>query len=1539
MSNNYRHVSSNDGQDWPVNVSCCKIPKYIKSIKEIYGFTLRIEEALRPGATAFRDSGNTKIAALWEVLFQQFLFLAESIKCSLERLVKELNGDIGIVDAVQFFIEPVIDAKKFSEDMEANYCKTSCTAYTFWIFIKEFGPNIKVIEVQKTFDEIIKYAIDYSKKISGGNPEVIKKILDKRFQYEDEDAVEEEGSDNKKKKFTDRKSELKDLQKHERWKLLGYKDVMAYVYDMVMHNHEIQTLRLNALIHNRSKTSNSPTDVNTLWSPFTTVCARPLGCVINQGIFMLDQMFIYDHRSGTYTVKFPMRKYVLKVPLSMVSVQNILNRKLPAYQLNSTYSISKVIPVLMDDFEAALQDSLEFKTMSRNAKKKEMVASSWNDQYSRYKAVMDYIQAGKEPENSGHSTNEDEGIYGSSGTDDEDLDHFRMTATNMAARGQLKSQDSGTDIDQVLKRMNQEQMERRKSAVLSSNKRAQGMVKLIEQAKKFGLGKLIEDTLHANQGRFTKLIESQVVNCTTLFADGTDTRDNKQDDFYEFISIYAILSAQYICGRKAIQKLAQRLSEGSTSAKEIKNHKEVLRKSLLLLKKHMLKEYMTKCMSPDAYGISPFEAAVLLFHQNSQPFNFKIVHTKFDKSLGLFENMECKNYAKYNTIMQFADLHRAVSLLFKYSVDPWRYVKGMHLNIVLYSPDGGAGKSEAMDKVMDSSIPGTFQTESYRSARSDASSEKNLNGVVTVLPEIPYSFIDDSDLKNETAQRTKNLITSGMATSARLTQDPVTGKFKREICTSEQQGSFFGNSNRNIGNLSGPVKSRFHLYPVYKNGTPFREIIQAMGAEHILKDDLINSKDDFVKENQFMQSMIFHVEKGIQVGFLDDVQTDIGWIFMIVLQRALKSKGISVPNVRVSHSIIILARQNCIRECIERNWLHRNAKYNGKPVNMDQFLDIDPMLFLTTSHIVGAIGECYDRIVNPMVDVVRKCIRQLFLEAEIGSRFKRTMKIQTKGVGNNKFEKRITRFNYNYMRFPLYTAGGINDFCKRIEVMSATLGGLIVPPETAFDIVMGWVQCKVKSPFYAVKGKSNGPYEQDENTANEIETDLANIIPDKSIKDGDYVMVELAGKSIHFLYHHFIKEDPEESISILKNAVVDILSCSQQIDGKFLFSNDSQFPFVREVIEIRQHSTKMISLPAMNLIKRELKVVLEETHSISMSGESEEESWSKYAEGLYKYKGDNAGVEECDVTALGWDLNSYSMKQRYKRLYLTQAPINGPYASFNLFSGLIKAKKDIKSMDSTKREALPLQDDLDYKENGSGYFMGEELENIMKGENIFDLEEMFRNLCKFYSILDTVDEEQGDEDFNREDYVVKDWVDMDQNICKKYHWEMLESPLNDPLVYKLVRHHPKIVNDFFNLKNEDLNIETDIYPKEVIDAYKEAKSKQWEVAEHADWSKKDKVKKYVEENKLYIDGYTRLYDADGDLKELVMDEDDPFQAVGQVYYKPKVAPKPVETAKNSIRNNIGQTRKREVFHEQDIAEIINEVARGKKKRKKVNFEI
>lgn len=1558
-NNNDTRPSYHEGQDWLLNRQNNILEDEIRDIKEIYGFTIRLPESLLPNATSFRDFDNTMVASLWQMAFQLFLFLGETVSKRLNKIVESMRGDMRNDNTVQFYIEAVLDKDKYYDDKVSTHSKTSASAYTFWMFIKSLDRDDLYFDIPKLWNGIVQQAISFTEKAQGENGKIavaLNNAIDEEMQEEDADPMEAEEEGNKKNKKRDKtknKVNIKDLGKHEMWKLIQNREQFAYIFDMLTHSEELQTLRLDELTHRPAAAVNNPSHPATLFNPAIAFYARPPTCIPNQSFFHIDQVFQkVSHRNGrvTYNVRFPMKKYTYKIPISMFTVKSIIERKIPLYQFNSKYSFSKMQPVTLDRLDSIVNDTYYVKTLREKGQVSNKGKSTWESQHEKYKKAIARIKRLDAPSlpldlppalvNSDGEESSDESDSGDMVTE-----LFKNNLMRMVLDNQLTQSDKAEEIiEQVLKRNEEVIKEREKYR--NANATA-ALNDIMKKAEMYGVGDVFAKALKARGGKINKLMNSQLVNCTTLWAEGTNTNDaTKEYDYYKYISIYAMLAHENETGRKAIASIEQRIKQGGAFGPKISNPTQVGRKLLILLKKHMMKEFMTKCMSTDAYGISPYEKAVLSWIKSENLFETiipKMVHTKFDRSLGIFSNLQCRLAMKLQTVLNIADLLREAMLVLTYKDDSTRLEHNLHMHVVLFSTEGGNGKSHITELPLLFSIEGTAKSEGFKSTKSDVT-DQNLNGAIIVLPEIQQSLLMDGDPKNEQARMFKDSLTSSITTGTRL-ERMTNGSYKPVSMRSENIRTLIGSTNVNMYALTGAVKSRIHCIYVEKTSNSLRGILEAKGAEKMSSQKLILERADFKQERCVRQALLTITERMIYTGILDPVTTGIGWIFMMVLKRYLMCRGINIDNVRKTEHFVSLARQNCIVEAFEKVWFHRGAIYNGKRLKFEeQFLEFDNKLFLTTEQIVAAIGLSYDQLINPSADIVRICIRELFKESEGEIRFKSTPSMEKVYSGKHLIELKINVPDYNFMRFHLLV-GGAKALYKKISDISNRLSGKSVSVETVEDVFHKWIGCRIDSPHYAYKGNFKFKGRRDENDEYIEERDLSEIkpIPNEALWKKRPI-IDVSPRNIYLCYHYFMSEDIKPQLTELKEAVLTILQSAHQLDGKYVFNNNMEFPFVMDILEARESNGELVSLPALNLVKREMNIVMKEAHFIASAKAKskhgspvlEDHDFQHIVDNLemgFKYA-DTCDENECDismseydVSAIGWDLNTYSLMQRNKQLKHTNKPINGDYSRFNLFSGLNKKFVQREDMDEEEVYALAFEEDKDYNREGGGYFMGEDLDNIMKAENLPDLEEVAKNITQYYQILDTIDystvnPKTGliiDDDFNPENYMVN--IEQEDGTQKRvYHWECLTGDLTKMENYKILKEHPKIINDLLDRRNSDLNIESNCYPKQMIEQYKESKRGQQDVINATNIYRKKDLISNMQQRKLHIDGYVTKKNEKGDIIDLDIDSTNPYRAIEVEFSKQKTTPVPPKLSTN-VQSQINLMKKN-VNYEQMIPNII-----------------
>lgn len=71
----------------------------------------------------------------------------------------------------------------------------------------------------------------------------------------------------------------------------------------------------------------------------------------------IDKYFTKEEGSDTYTLRFPLRKFVMKIPHSEISVVDLYNRMMPDYQETVYNQIVKMIPVIVKDESVMIDPS------------------------------------------------------------------------------------------------------------------------------------------------------------------------------------------------------------------------------------------------------------------------------------------------------------------------------------------------------------------------------------------------------------------------------------------------------------------------------------------------------------------------------------------------------------------------------------------------------------------------------------------------------------------------------------------------------------------------------------------------------------------------------------------------------------------------------------------------------------------------------------------------------------------------------------------------------------------------------------------------------------------------------------------------------------------------------------------------------------------------------------------------------------------------------------------------------------------------------
>lgn len=499
----------------------------------------------------------------------------------------------------------------------------------------------------------------------------------------------------------------------------------------------------------------------------------------------------------------------------------------------------------------------------------------------------------------------------------------------------------------------------------------------------------------------------------------------------KFVNCYTPIEAYSQLCEKSISTLIARLSS-KKSSNEIENNVKspivIATKLRRMQQTFGLKQFCETCRS-EFSDLSPY---IQLYYANGLK-KLKlyskaatISHKKKDPELSTMANYELMQYSAHlffgmNSIPKIRQLLEQ----FRHSVH-YSKLNEIRLNLILCSLEGATGKSYQLHQLKEYSIPGTVVFETYRSDKANAVMARDIGGSVVCMEEMDLSLLVEPKNSNnvkdtERPRQMKEIITSNELHFRVLKMDANgnrTSIVHSVICPTV----FFGASNHPLRDMMSPAAySRWQLCFTDLEGQGDADRVQQYKAyEDMSTNQQMSKKDDIILESQVLQLMMMELEKLIQCRIIEAPTLDAANLFMILFIKELKKSGIDMAKTRDVVRTILLARIKCMIDAIQSTFFFPGGKHYGKEIQPWHFLDLEPLLFVTTQHIVSAIGEQIDLFYDSYESQVLNFFRLEWA-------YRRTHKTDWTFLRSGDSHTKQIIYNYNYATWE-YTTKDFNEF-------------------------------------------------------------------------------------------------------------------------------------------------------------------------------------------------------------------------------------------------------------------------------------------------------------------------------------------------------------------------------------------------------------------------------------------------------------------------------------------------------------------------------
>ena len=1078
---------------------------------------------------------------------------------------------------------------------------------------------------------------------------------------------------------------------------------------------------------------------------------------------------------NTEILSFPCRKYVIKIPLSDINQVRICNKITPEHQKHDILYVNHMLPMIATEFITKQNEDKDVTRILSNMQnlmdKPDFFEKSYSDDETEDPMDLDLkrqeaLESKREIFGSDYDSDDDEQEQGIIEDDQED-DYLDGVARKRTKRDVLNNSAIVFGIEGV------EPEDLRNKNSLGGMANFQTAIDL------------------ANSGH------------SALYASVTSRAVAKGIRNQNFI-------AEYIIGNKLQEQLGI----------ELINKYLVARKLYIMNQNIIFEEH--KAWKREKSDASPAFTAIIDYTENTKLYeNFNVVHEKMDITLSSFSNLELRNIMAAEHVYFAGERHKEFNIVWKNCLDALElnYDK-IHSNTLLQSDFGGVGKSWLWHMVEHHwLIHGTVCSYNYQTLRSDTTDDRNQNGYVIIFDELEGAMMDKRGKDDKERSWKQKLSQNKVMVKAIIVDENFNRKVK--IYFNDAITIYLCSTNANLESMSGPMLERFHVLYFDIKRLPRRSLLELQAStEGLTAKEMILMKT-YDRKKHLIQALVLDVELLLAKKGLAKISNDVALIMLNYITRRLVALGYREPNPRMLKRVITSARLNCMLDAFEKLFFAKGAKYNGKGIKIDYMKDLDPLLYITSDHLIAAVGELIDFFIDPVEPIVKKAIKTMFGAENKRRNFK--MKVQvairndadsnsTKSVGGPRGLKNggldlFHDYDYNYMQFR------INSQKKKkrafMQQIYSTISSMMVSDKTIpfkpsmkeiSDILKIWKRTHVNSPNYVVNDKTQIPKPE---------------IPLLGPSTSSIQILEYDQHNVYISYHWIMCDDPrinvqyndddeQDQMDEVDPAVTAGVPLRKDPNGNIITKDANGNTIVKD-----NNGNTTITDPNGNIINKEktpeevLQKIIKEFFSkrhqhprkfiwvydeavpyirkiLEVEGNTDPDADMLIIplpnhiqkQELTIIQGQqedfiSAARSTSDQKVVDCDIDIFGANQRLLQIYRSdgtkQYKIDAEIITRNILR--------INNADSAANSYY--MDDDDYDENSEGYFLGDPVDNLFTDaksllENMTDEEKL-----AIYEELDEYDEEKikVDWDFNPEDYFIGV---ADNGVTKRYHWDYLE---------------------------------------------------------------------------------------------------------------------------------------------------------------------
>jgi hypothetical protein len=623
-----------------------------------------------------------------------------------------------------------------------------------------------------------------------------------------------------------------------------------------------------------------------------------------------------------------------------------------------------------------------------------------------------------------------------------------------------------------------------------------------------------------------------------------------------------------------------------------------------------------------------------------------------------------------------------------------------------------------------------------------------MNDNIVYYDEFPKYLIDKSDRGGSDEERMfKQLLTTNKVAVQVFDKDLDTGKRITKTTYAEWIGVFFGSCNLidlQTRVLSTSMGRRWQVVSVSEVDSGQRSLTETRLTELLktVKEDA--NRAEFDKRFHVMQALFFETSKLIYCKALTDVSLHTAALIMLNVSSWLGQNGYPEPNTAQVDRIMMLARINTICDALARTFFYKGAPYEGKPIQLEHLKSLDRLLFCSVRHIVRAIGEAADVLVDPLERDIRKAMGILHEQESEGNAMLYAYKMTDDYImDENGVKKYETKQNPSYLWFYLTSKGPpFRALAQKIKNIMATEKMNIVPSEDAIELrLTKWCSRTFEASEWTLESDGRKNPVLRELPGTRIKRSVAYTSEGKSSKRLLIHAEFIRPETMKLKFNQYgTKKNTEfkQHTEVLKDALRSVLNRKYQIPRRLVFCQDQQKPDLLEILEIEggTENSKLISVPQTNRMSKEAAKCLGDA--------------SKFYDTARKKS----------FFTLLEDLDLYGLQKRNDELSITELPV--------VPESLRENPLAITDDDENLRENFPEEDEEAY-DFSAGYFLGKNLHKLfVSGGRKAASSLQKKHIQMIFDKLDETPQRNcmRDRDFDPDQFIIKQ-TEMGENI---YHW-------------------------------------------------------------------------------------------------------------------------------------------------------------------------